>query len=86
MSLPEPGAENIFLHARAADLLERFRAVLFRCLLDDPPDVGLPTNSTQYSYNIDRQLTQILRPDGQATILSYDTGGRLSSITSPDGR
>jgi len=51
----------------------------------NPPDVSPGTDKTQYSYNIDRQLTQILRPDGQTVDFAYDTGGRLSTITFPGG-
>lgn len=40
--------------------------------------------NTQYSYNLDKQLTQITRPDGNTIILDYDTSGRLITITSPD--
>jgi len=50
-----------------------------------PPDVGAGTNLTHYTYNLDKQLTQIARPDGQAVSLGYDTGGRLSTVTSPRG-
>jgi len=38
---------------------------------------------TTYSYNLDKQLTLITRPDGQTVNLGYDTGGRLSSIVTP---
>jgi RHS repeat-associated protein len=50
----------------------------------DPPDVGLPIDTTQYSYNLDRQLTLVTRPDGQTLQLGYEpTGGRLSTLTLP---
>jgi YD repeat-containing protein len=50
-----------------------------------PPDVGAGTNLTHYTYNLDKQLTQIARPDGQTVDLGYDTGGRLSTVTTPRG-
>ncbi|MEK6589698.1 MAG: RHS repeat-associated core domain-containing protein, partial [Nitrospinota bacterium] len=46
----------------------------------NPPDIGLPVDTTQYSYNLDKQLTLITRPDGQTVNLVYDTGGRLQSV------
>ncbi len=50
----------------------------------DPPNIGLPTDTTQYTYNLDRQLTLVTRPDGQTLSLSYEpTGGRLSTLTLP---
>jgi len=50
-----------------------------------PPDVAAGTNSTQYSYNLDKQLTRVLRPDGEAVDLAYDTAGRLATLTVPEG-
>ncbi len=50
-----------------------------------PPEVGAGTNSTLYSYNLDKQLTRVLRPDGLATELAYDTAGRLATLTLPEG-
>src|SRR5207249_1928608 len=45
----------------------------------DPPNVGLPTDTTQYSYNLDRQLTLVTRPDGQTIQLGYDNDSLLTS-------
>src|SRR5206468_5335314 len=39
--------------------------------------------TTSYTYNLDRQLTLITRPDGQTLSLGYDGGGRLSTLTLP---
>lgn len=50
-----------------------------------PPNIGLSQHATQFSYNLDKQLTGILRPDGQTISLGYDTGGRLSTVTVPFG-
>ena len=41
---------------------------------------------TLYSYNLDKQLTIITRPDGQTVSLDYNTGGRLSAITQSVGQ
>jgi uncharacterized protein RhaS with RHS repeats len=52
-----------------------------------PPDLGIGNVATSYTYNQDRQLTQVQRPDGQTLILGYEpTGGRLSSLTAPTGQ
>jgi RHS repeat-associated protein len=49
------------------------------------PSAGV-SNQTFYSYNADRQLTQITRPDGRTVQLDYTDGGncncgRLSAVT-----
>jgi RHS repeat-associated protein len=53
-----------------------------------PPNVQPPlsTPQTTYTYNLDRQLTTITRPDGQIVGLGYDTAGRLSTQTLPGNR
>jgi len=52
-----------------------------------PPDLGIGNVATTYTYNADRQLTQVQRPDGQTVALEYEpTGGRLSSLTAPTGQ
>lgn len=50
-----------------------------------PPDVGIGSTSTLYSYDADRQLEQITRPDGSTVTYSYDAAGRLASMTLPSG-
>jgi RHS repeat-associated protein len=48
-----------------------------------PPTIGGPV-ATSYTYNTDRQLTQIARPDGQIVSFGYDPGtGRLATRTTP---
>jgi YD repeat-containing protein len=52
-----------------------------------PPDLGIGNVATTYTYNADRQLTQVTRPDGQTITLNYElTGARLSSLTDPRGQ
>ncbi|MDN3513168.1 MAG: carboxypeptidase regulatory-like domain-containing protein [Candidatus Brocadia sp.] len=51
-----------------------------------PPDIGLANHQTQYTYNLDKQLTRVTRPDGETIDLDYTDGGscncgRLSSMT-----
>ncbi len=47
----------------------------------NPPSTGL----TQYVYNADHQLTQVLRPDSQQVNFSYGSTGKLSGISTPTG-
>jgi YD repeat-containing protein len=52
-----------------------------------PPDLGIGNVATTYTYNLDRQLTQVTRPDGQTLTLDYEpAGGRLSTLTAPTGQ
>ena len=52
-----------------------------------PPNVGLTTPGTIYSYNLDRQVTQITRPDSAAIGFGYEsTTGRLSAISFDRGQ
>ncbi len=48
-----------------------------------PP--ALPSPATQYAYNLDQELTQIDRPDGQSLLLGYDLAGRLGTLALPTG-
>jgi RHS repeat-associated protein len=47
-----------------------------------PPKVA-GTGATSYTYNSDRDLTTITRPDGKIVMYGYDTAGRLHSTTTP---
>ncbi|WAK01496.1 NHL domain-containing protein [Methylobacter sp. YRD-M1] len=49
-----------------------------------PPDVAAGSNSTLYQYNLDKQLQQIQRPDGQTIDYAYDPAGRTSTVTVPE--
>jgi RHS repeat-associated protein len=51
-----------------------------------PPDVGAGPTSTVYTYDLDKQLTRITRPDSQVLDFGYDSAGRLSTLTMPDGQ
>ena len=50
-----------------------------------PPLLDSALNVTRYSYNLDKQLDLITRPDGQTLDLTYDAGGRLDTLISPAG-
>ena len=51
-----------------------------------PPQINGDTTTTNYSYNLDKQLTEIERPDGALIILNYNTLGQLSSVLMPRGQ
>jgi YD repeat-containing protein len=51
-----------------------------------PPPAGLPVSATRYTFNLDRQLTRVLRPDSLAIDVAYDTAGRPSTLTLPNGQ
>ena len=71
-----PGGSGHGFSINAFELLSSYK----------PPALGPLITSTGYSYNNDRQLTQISRPDGQAVVYNYDlSSGRLASIAAPDG-
>lgn len=52
-----------------------------------PPLItGVSNVATSYSYDNDRNLIQVARPDGQTIVMDYDVvTGNLNSITTPDG-
>jgi RHS repeat-associated protein len=51
----------------------------------EPPDVVPGDPRTFFTYDLDRNLTRVDRPDGQAVVLGYDMAGRLSTVTTPRG-
>ncbi len=80
-AITPPGRPAHNFTYNSLDLLQRYT----------PPTVGAGAsigagaNDTQYSYNPDRQLTGIDRPDGTAVALAYDSAGRLATLTQPRG-
>jgi RHS repeat-associated protein len=49
--------------------------------LYDPPNVpSITVDTTQYDYNLDRQIDLVTRPDGRTIDYVYDTAGRLGEI------
>ncbi len=73
VGLTPPGRPQHTFSYTPVDLEERYT----------PPSAGLPVAHTQYTYNLDKQLTTATRPDGQIIAFGYDTAGRLSTITLP---
>jgi len=74
VSITPPGRPDHNFTYTPVDLIEKYL----------PPDVGVP-NQTRYTYNIDRDLIRVTRPDGASIDLGYDSAGRLNTTTYPEG-
>lgn len=51
-----------------------------------PPPAELPVSATRYTFNLDHQLTRVLRPDSLSIDVAYDTAGRPTALTLPNGQ
>ena len=51
----------------------------------EPPSVSSASPSTQYVYDVDRELQTVNRPDGVTLGYGYDSAGRLQTTTIPQG-
>jgi len=52
----------------------------------EPPDLaGVAEPATTYSYNRDKQLIRVQRPDGKAVDLTYNAAGLLGEAVTPIG-
>jgi RHS repeat-associated protein len=51
----------------------------------NPPSLGAGTWNTTYQYDADRNLTQVARPSGDTLKYAYDSAGRPSTVTLPNG-
>ncbi len=51
----------------------------------EPPSVSSASPSTQYFYDLDRELQTVTRPDGVTLAYGYDFAGRLQTTTIPQG-
>ena len=69
-SITPPGRAAHIFNATAAGKIAYY----------EPPDVGIGNTKTEYTYNDDRQLVQIIRPDGKIIDFEYDAAGRKSSL------
>jgi RHS repeat-associated protein len=70
-SLTPPGQPSHAFSYSPVDLLAQY----------SPPDVNPGADTTQYAYNLDQQMIQVTRPDGQTIAYSYDSAGRPSTVT-----
>ena len=50
-----------------------------------PPTVSMASPTTGYTYDLDRNLTTLARPDGISVTYGYDYADRLQTITTPLG-
>jgi RHS repeat-associated protein len=76
-SLTPPGRPAHSFAYTAIDLLASYQ----------PPALGgVPSVNTNYTYNVDGQLTQWSRPDGVTPLVTFDTAGRLTTLTIPEGK
>ncbi|MCC6763358.1 MAG: hypothetical protein IT293_01735 [Deltaproteobacteria bacterium] len=74
-SVTPPGRPSHTFNYTAADLQAQYA----------PPDIGNASTNTDYTYNGDRQIALITRPDGQTINYGYDGGGRIATISAPHG-
>jgi RHS repeat-associated protein len=51
----------------------------------DPPNAGFSPDATTFAYNLDGQLTGIVRPGGSSLVIGYDSSGRALSFTHSHG-
>ena len=49
------------------------------------PQLGDTSTITQYRFNLDKQLTSVLRPGGDSIVFQYDTAGRQVGLTYSGG-
>lgn len=76
IALTPPGREAHVFEYTPVDLEEQYT----------PPSLDGVQTITRYSYNLDKQLTEVQRPDGQVVSLAYNSGGKLSTLTIPRGQ
>ncbi|MEN5178401.1 RHS repeat-associated core domain-containing protein [Comamonas testosteroni] len=53
--------------------------------INNPASYDIASKATTWAYNLDRELTKITRPGGQSIAITYDLGGRPSSIQHGQG-
>ncbi len=51
----------------------------------DPPELAGLATVTRHTYDRDKRLTRITRPDGEPIDFAYDTGGRLATVSTDVG-
>jgi RHS repeat-associated protein len=73
-SLTPPGQPAHLFQYTAVDQTDQYE-----------PPLAAPGGHTVYSYNRDRDLTLVTRPDGATVGFAYDSAGRLFKVTTPEG-
>jgi RHS repeat-associated protein len=74
-SLTPPGRPAHTFSYNGVDLAQSYIA----------PSLGGGSSTTEYTFDLDRQLTRLLRPDSTVINMAYDSAGRLSTVTIPRG-
>jgi RHS repeat-associated protein len=74
-SLTLPSTEQHLFSFSPVDLLSSYT----------PPSLGSASTETQYTYDVDRHLETVSRPDGVTVGYGYDSAGRLLTTTYPQG-
>lgn len=75
-SVTPPGQSPHLFDYTAVNMIDRYR----------PPGAGLSDSLTDYSYNLDRQLTAIDRPGtGDVSLTFGSTNGRIERVATPSG-
>ena len=77
-------AGNLISITPAGRSAHTFRYSGVNLTTDYSPPLLAGAGGTEYIYNVDRELEQIVRPDGTSIGLSYDSGGRLLALTARD--
>jgi RHS repeat-associated protein len=72
-SLTPPGKPAHRFDYTPVNLVESYR----------PPQIGTAASVTTYTYNQDRQLTKLTRPDGKEIRLTYGNAGLLDTLSTP---
>jgi RHS repeat-associated protein len=75
-ALIPPGREAHLFEYTPVDLEQQYT----------PPNLAGVQTLTRYRYNLDKQLTEVQRPDGQTVSLAYNSGGKLDTLTIPRGQ
>ncbi|MDT8385448.1 MAG: RHS repeat-associated core domain-containing protein [Gammaproteobacteria bacterium] len=76
-SLTPPGRTAHYFNYTAGDQEDTYTP---------PTTIDVATPATYYTYNLDKQLTNVTRPDGQAVTLSYDpVKGQRITLAIPRG-
>ena len=77
------GEGNVTLHKPTGRPAHRFAYSAVGQPISYTPPVVTGTGATLYTYDLDRNLTKITRPDGETIVYGYDAADRLVSATFP---
>lgn len=75
-AITPPGKPAHIFNFNAFDLADEY---------SPPVLAGITAPETRYSYNLDKDLLEVIRPDGQTLNLNYNAKGQLDSLVIPTG-